>query len=109
MKVEVFYLDGCVNHRVAVERVQEVLREEGLEAEVVEIKVSDRAAAQAVAFLGSPTVRVDGLDVEARARSSQAYGMACRTYLDGSPRRGIPPRDLIRDAVREAISKRGKN
>lgn len=65
MKVEVFYFDGCVNHRLAVERVQEVLREEGLEAEVAETKVSDRAAAQAVGFLGSPTVRVDGLDVEA--------------------------------------------
>jgi hypothetical protein len=109
MRFEVFYFDGCVNHRLAVEQVQEVLREEGLEAEVVEIKASDRAAAQAFGFLGSPTVRVDGLDVEALARSSQAFGMTCRTYLDGSQRRAVPPRSLIREAVREAISKRDRN
>ena len=48
MKVEVLYLDGCPNLQPAVRLVQEVLREEGLEAEVVEMKVSDRAAVQAV-------------------------------------------------------------
>jgi hypothetical protein len=41
MKVEVLYFDGCPNHAVTVERVREVLREEGVEAEVVEVNVRD--------------------------------------------------------------------
>jgi len=81
MKVEV--LDGCPNYQPTVERVKEVLRVEGLEAEVFEIKVSDQAA-QAVGFQTSPTMRVDGFDVEGPARFSQRFRMACRTYLEGS-------------------------
>lgn len=104
IKIEVLYFDGCPNHRNAVERVREVLREENAEAEVVEVNVPDEATAQAVGFLGSPTVRVNGLDVEPSARGSRSFGMMCRTYVDGSARQGAPPKDRIRAAVREALS-----
>jgi hypothetical protein len=105
MKVEVFYFEGCPNRQPAVERVKEILKKEGLDVEVVEIEVPDHASAQAVGFLGSPTIRIDGLDVEASARSSQAYGMMCRTYLEAGQRDGIPSRDRIRVSMREAISR----
>jgi copper chaperone CopZ len=103
MKVEVQYLDGCPNHAVTIERVREVLREEGVEAEVVEVNVRDQISAGDVGFLGSPTVRVNGIDVEPSARSSRDYGMMCRTYMVGQNREGAPPKDVIRAALREAL------
>lgn len=78
MKIEVFYFDGCPNHRPAVERVKEILREEGVAVEVFELEVPDPATAQAVGFLGSPTIKIDGLDVESSARSSRQYGAVVR-------------------------------
>lgn len=105
MKIEVFYFDGCPNHRPAVERVKEILKEEGVAAEVLEIEVPDPATAQAVGFLGSPTIKIDGLDVEPSARSSRKYGMMCRTYWDGDKREGVPPGELIRAAVKETLAK----
>jgi len=54
MKIEVLYFEGCPNHRPAVERVKEALKEEALAGEVVEVNVPDEAAAQALGFLGSP-------------------------------------------------------
>lgn len=78
MKIEVFYFDGCPNHRPAVERVKEILKEEGVAVEVFELEVPDPATAQAVGFLGSPTIKIDGLDVESSARSSRQYGAVVR-------------------------------
>ena len=63
----------------------------------------DEATAQSVRFLGSPTVQIDGIDVEATARSSKDFGMMCRTYGDSGKRVGIPPIDLIRAALRKPL------
>ena len=105
MKIELFYFDGCPNHQPAVERVKEVLKEDGVTAEINEIHVSDPATAQALRFLGSPTLRIDGLDVEPSARSHSDYGMMCRTYVENGRREGLPSRGLIRAAIKEALAK----
>ena len=102
MKVEVLYFAGCPNHIPAVERVREVLAQEGTPAEMVEVEVKDAATARQVGFLGSPSVRVDGQDVESAVRGSGAFGMMCRTYNDSGRRAGVPPPEWIRAAVREA-------
>jgi copper chaperone CopZ len=102
MKIEVLYFDECPNHRPTLERVKEALQEESLAADLVEVNVGDEATARSVGFLGSPTVRVDGLDVEPSARSSKEFGLMCRTYAEGNRRVGVPPRELIRTALREA-------
>lgn len=103
MKTEILHFEGCPNHRPAVERVREVLKEEGLTAEVVEVNVPDEAIARSLGFLGSPTIRVNGLDVEPPARSSKQFGMMCRIYTEGGRREGLPSRELIRKALREAV------
>jgi len=82
-----------------------LLWSEGLTVETIEINVTDQATAQAVEFLGSPTIRIDGLDVEASARSSRTYGMTCRTYLNSGKREGVPSRDVIRSAIKEALAR----
>ncbi len=104
MKIEVLYFDGCPNHKPAVERVQQLLREEGVSAEVLEVNVSDASIAQRVGFLGSPSVRVNGLDVEPEARTAREYGLMCRTYSVDGRREGLPSREILRQAMREANS-----
>jgi hypothetical protein len=102
MRVEIFYFSGCPNHVSAVDCVREVLAQEEIPAEMVEVEVTDAANAQQVGFLGSPSIRVDGQDVEPAAREVRAFGMMCRTYNDGGLRAGVPPPEWIRMAVREA-------
>ncbi len=102
MKVEILYFSGCPNHFLAVDRVREVLQLEGTPADMVEVEVKDAAAAQQVGFLGSPTIRIDGQDIEPGARAARAFGMMCRTYFEGGRHAGVPPREWIRAAVREA-------
>jgi len=102
VRIEILYFSGCPNHVPAVNSVREVLRQEGAHAEVVEVEVKDAATAQQVGFLGSPSIRVDGQDIEPAARPARLYGMMCRTYLDGERRGGVPPPEWIRAAVQEA-------
>lgn len=105
MKIEVLYFDGCPNHKPALERVRHVLAEEGLSAEVLEVNVSETSMAQKVGFLGSPSIRVNGVDVEPEARSARAYGMMCRTYAVNGRREGLPSHEMLRQAMREQNSR----
>lgn len=102
MKVEVFYFQGCPNHWPAVERVRNVLAEEGISSDVLQIEVPDARAAESLSFLGSPTVRINGIDVEGPAVVTGAIGLSCRTYVHGSVREGVPPVEVIRRAVSNA-------
>jgi len=103
MKVQLFYFDGCPNHPPALERLKHVLRQEGLPEHVEEINVTSPEQAQALAFLGSPTIKINGMDVEPSARDSQAYAMACRTYRNAGKQDGLPDEEMIRAALREAL------
>lgn len=97
IQIEVLYFEDCPNHLSTVQRINAVLREEGCSAEVREVPVPDIATAQRVNFLGSPTVRVNGVDIEPGAGDRQDFGLMCRRYTGGAP-----SHELIRAAVRSA-------
>lgn len=100
MNVEVFYFRGCPNHEPAVERVKEVLRAEGIVDEVKEVEMPDSETAERLRFLGSPSIRVNGVDIDPSALTSESFGLMCRTYRDGCCQSGVPSIELIRQAVR---------
>ena len=104
MRIEVLYIEGCPYRQSAVACVQHVLREENISAELVEANVSQESAARELRFLGSPTIRVNGLDVEPEARASREYGIMCRTYVVNGQRVGLPSREMVRQAICEARS-----
>lgn len=97
MKIEVLYFEDCPNHLPTLERIHKVLQEEGCRAEVSEILVPDAETACEARFLGSPTVRIDGIDIEPSAKERKDFGLMCRRYSSG-----LPSRELIREAVRSA-------
>jgi hypothetical protein len=84
--VEILYFDGCPNYRAVLERVEYLAAELGLEPELRLIKVEDVASAERTRFLGSPTIRVDGRDIEPGADKRDGYQLACRVYR--TPQRG---------------------
>lgn len=106
MKVEVLYFQGCPNHAPALERVRAVLADEGVSVNILQLEVNDTAKAESLGFLGSPTVRINGKDVEASEAVTGPVGLSCRTYMYGSAREGLPPVEVIRRAVRSANAKR---
>lgn len=101
VKIEVLYVTDCPNHLPTVKRIQRVLAAESLRVPVHEVIVSSEAEAKALHFLGSPTVRINGNDVE-RVEGS-VPGLSCRMYRDFS---GVPSEDLLRRAIAAARNER---
>lgn len=101
MRVEVLYIAGCQHHRPAVQRTREVLRDLNLPDAVNETEVRTPSEAEGLRFPGSPTVRVNGVDVEPGARGMLHFGVGCRSYLEDGRRSGLPSKDLIRRALQE--------
>lgn len=97
MRIEVLYFEGCPHHLPAVDRLRTILALEGLPGEIIEIEVSDQSAAKALEFPGSPTIRVNGVDIDAGSGDVCEAGFACRYYPGG-----LPSEAMIRAAVREA-------
>ncbi len=91
MKVEVLYFEGCPNHAPAVQLAKQVVSELGVDAKVEEVEIKTPEEAVERRFLGSPSVLVNGVDVESGAGGRTDFGFACRTYNG----RGLPSRESI--------------
>lgn len=59
---------------------REVLRDLGVQAQIDEIEVRSPEDAHRLRFLGSPSVRVNDVDVEPGAQSRTDYALSCRMY-----------------------------
>jgi hypothetical protein len=102
MNVEILYFEGCPNHDPALEMVRRVLDREKIGAEVRLIEVTDEKAAETVRFLGSPSIRVNGADIEpGREDDSPFFG--CRTYTVAGKTVGVPPERWLVDALRRGV------
>jgi hypothetical protein len=97
--VEILYFAGCPGHSRAIELVRDVAAQNGVPIQLVEIEVRDDLDAQRLRFLGSPSIRVDGRDVEPATTRADEYRMSCRLYRDGGSVEGVPAARLVRDAL----------
>jgi hypothetical protein len=97
--VELLYWDGCPSYPEARELLADVLADRGIEAEIRMRHVATDSEALALGFPGSPTIRIDGRDVDARGADSPP-ALTCRVYYlpDGrvSP---IPSREDLEAAL----------
>jgi len=96
-RVELFYLAGCRNARPALRLLRQVIAELDAPAAIAVRKVRSLREAERLSFAGSPTVRVDGHDVEP-PRASLA-SLSCRLYREGDAVRGYPSERTIRRAL----------
>lgn len=100
MRIEILYVPGCPNYEPVVERLQAVLESQSLQAEIRSVPISSEDQAKALLFPGSPTVRINGKDVE--PHETGVHSLACRLYANRS---GIPPVELLRAAISDGKRK----
>ena len=102
MKIELLYFSGCPTSQEAEALIEDVVRSLGAPADIESREVKEAEEAARLRFLGSPTIRVDGMDIDPAARSSTDYGLKCRVYRNGKRFLGVPPRELLERAIKEA-------
>ena len=100
MRIELLYFESCPNHEKLMPRLSELLGP-ALAPSIELRRIESEEEARRVRFLGSPTVRVDGRDVEVGAESRSDYGLKCRLYRTGDRLVVIPPDEWITAAIGE--------
>jgi hypothetical protein len=102
MKIELLYFDGCPSHEAFLPRLHQLLAQAEIDAPVEQRRVESDAAAQRERFLGSPTLRVDGVDIDPGAADRTDYGLKCRLYPTDEGLRGAPPDEWVLNALQHA-------
>ena len=105
MRVRFLYYEECPSYEQALERLREVMAEEGISRDVEVIEVETEERARQLRFVGSPTIRVDGQDID--SPGDPRYGLTCRAYrLEDDRISPLPSREMIRHALRSAAEGR---
>jgi hypothetical protein len=102
MQVELLFWAGCPSHPQALADLRAALTEAGLDPDSVIVReILTETAAREERFVGSPTIRLDGVDLE--PPGDEPSGLSCRVYRrrDGrvSP---TPDPENLREAIRVA-------
>ena len=69
--IELFYWEGCPSHPEAKALLEQVLAELGRDDRIVMTEVKSDEEAERLRFPGSPTIRVDGNDVDREGAQSR--------------------------------------
>ena len=102
--VEILYFEGCPNHEPVRALVEKVATELRVEPDIELVEVTDADGAARLRFLGSPTVRVDGVDVEPGAKTRDDFIFSCRIYQGEHGLSGQPDERWLREALAEAAA-----
>jgi hypothetical protein len=99
VRIEFLFWEECPSHPEALALLRDVLDERGIRDEVDVREVHTHDEAVALAFPGSPTIRVDGRDVDP-AGADWPPGLSCRVYRlpDGRPS-PVPSRQQLEEAL----------
>ncbi len=101
MVIRILTFEGCPNCNAARELVEQTARELHIQADIERIQVNSDIEAERYHFLGSPTIQVNGEDIEVDRRHEKA-SYACRVYRTAHGVVGVPPKHFLVDAIREA-------
>ena len=96
MRIELLFADGDPAAMLARQNLVEVLTEDAFETPIQMVAVASDDDAELLAMRGSPTIRIDGADID--PGWTGPVGLAPRDYGDGP----VPPKALIRRAVERA-------
>jgi hypothetical protein len=100
--LEVLYFDGCPSHHRLLPVLRELAAEHGVQ--LTQRRIDSAADAEQARFLGSPSVRVNGVDVEPGAHQRTDFGLKCRLYRSPGGQSGLPPQQWIKRALRRVAA-----
>jgi hypothetical protein len=99
-EVELLWFSDCPNRAMARRMLEEVIAELVPGTPIRDLDATDPVTAARARFPGSPTIRVDGRDVDPSYIDPADYTPRCRLYRTDSGLRGLPERRWIENALR---------
>ncbi len=99
MDITLLYFDGCPHWKIADERLAQ-LASERADVQVTRRLVESVEEAERLAFHGSPSILVDGIDPFAAPGAT--VGLTCRLYTTPDGPAGAPTLDQLRELIARA-------
>jgi len=101
MKVEILYFDDTPSWQEGLANIEAALLKEKLPGKVDLVLVKDNQQAESLRFLGSPSFRINGMDLWPEERSQ--YALSCRVYPTSEGLKGMPTVEMLREKIRVHI------
>lgn len=106
MLIQVLYFSGCPSYKKGLENLKQALRELNLPEDFEMINIDSDEKAKEYNFIGSPTIRINGEDLDPKARETKVTGYkGCRIYQTEEGIKGAPTVEMIKKALRQAQGK----
>ena len=105
MKIEFMYSKSTGRGKEAEEALKQAIEATELNVDIVYTEVTDSEDAKTKKFLGSPSIRVDGIDVEYGDREPDEYQAGTRYYNTPAGWKPYPHAKLIANTIIERIAK----
>lgn len=99
-EIEFLFWEECPSHPEALRRLQKIMAELGVESPIDQIDVRTDEDAERLHFPGSPTIRIDGKDVDPFGAQQMGTALTCRIYrLEDGRISPLPSEEMIRYAL----------
>jgi hypothetical protein len=100
VRAQLLYYPDCPSHERALELVRDALAAEGVDADVEVIRIETEEEAERHRFIGSPTIRINGVEVDPQPHLP--YRLTCRTFRQEDGRLSpLPSLKMLRDTIRQ--------
>ena len=100
-KIGIFFIEGCPGVLPTAKHIKEVIAEESIDAEISLILIETPEDARQLHFTGSPTVRINGVDIETNIKDIKDYALKSRLYTIDGKNLDYPSKDMIKDAIKK--------
>ena len=104
LNIELLHTRDCHGYQKTMSELEGALEEAGLPVRFEVILVNSQKMAVEHKFFGSPTIRVNDVDIEPEAASVEKYGLSsCRPYFWKDKFYDYPPKDMILAAIKKQL------
>ena len=109
VRIEILAREDCPNRGMAITVVERVVDETGVPVEIEVVEVASDSDAEELRVLGSPTVLVDGRDVDPQPNPAVGFSADDRIYRTDRGPCGWPEPEWIRSALLRAVAQTTSN
>lgn len=103
MMIQFLHTKDCHIWKIALDVLEETLQELGKEIHYEVIQIENQEQARTYKFLGSPTILIDGMDIDPMARKMASFTVSsCRSYVYKNAVYEYPPKEMVIEGVTHA-------
>ena len=101
VNIEVLFIEGCPGISSITGSITDIIAEDAVDADITLIIIETPEDARRLQFTGSPTVRINGRDVDSNMKAIKNYGLRSRHYYVNGEKLDYPSKSMIRDAIKK--------